>query len=332
MMPIVTPLRDGLRRVLGAPVILLGAWALTVAVALPLGLLLRGELQVALGETLTPGTATNSIAWDWWQQIADQTGGIGRLFTPPTVVTATLLSDLNHRLNGEGPGLIIGMIAAVHLIVWNFLAGGILDRYARNRPTRSAGFFSACGFHVTRLLRLALIAGLAYAILFGVVFDWLCDGVNSLTSPPPNEDQPLVMQLLIFLPFGLLLIGVNLVFDYARIRTVVEDRRSMIGAVLAGWRFVLRHAGACIGLYLVNGLALVASIAFYTTVAPDAGPAWAILLIGHAYIVTRLVITLLFSASEVSYFQSQLAHAGYVAAPPQVWPESPTAEALGRIS
>ena len=45
-----------------------------------------------------------------------------------------------------------------------------------------------------------------------------------------------------YLVFGLLLVLCNLVFDYARVRIVVEDRRSAIGALLAGARFA---APAC---------------------------------------------------------------------------------------
>jgi len=32
---------------------------------------------------------------------------------------------------------------AAWLVVWSFLSGGVLDRYARQRPTRAAGFFAA---------------------------------------------------------------------------------------------------------------------------------------------------------------------------------------------
>lgn len=330
-MPIVAPFQDGFRRVLSTPLVLLGTWLLTVAVALPLGLLLRGELQVAFGETLASGVATDSIAWDWWQQFAGHTSGTGRLFIPPIVVAATLLSDLNRLVTGDGLALIVGTITTIYLVAWTFLAGGILDRYARNRPTRSAGFFSACGVHVTRLLRLTLLTGLAYAVLLGVAFNWLFDGVNAGEFSPTTEGRSFAIQSLTSLVFGALLAGVNLVFDYARVRTVVEDRRSMVGAVVAAWRFVRRHPVACSGLYAVNCVVLVSTIALYTIAAPNTGPTWLIFLIGQAYLMARLVIMLLFWASEISYFQSQLAHAGYVASPQPVWPESPTAEALSRL-
>ena len=45
-----------------------------------------------------------------------------------------------------------------------------------------------------------------------------------------------------------------MLFDYVKIRTVVEDRRSIIGALLAAGRFMRRRAGATLGLYLLAGL------------------------------------------------------------------------------
>lgn len=48
--------------------------------------------------------------------------------------------------------------------------------------------------------------------------------------------------------FGALVLFANLVFDYAKVRAVIEDRRSAIGALAAGWRFIKRNPGSAIGL------------------------------------------------------------------------------------
>jgi hypothetical protein len=79
-------------------------------------------------------------------------------------------------------------------------------------------------------------------------------------------------------------------------------------------------------------------MAVYALVAPGAGSTgpsslslWLAFLAGQVYLLALLASKLLFYATEIAYFQSQLAHAGYVAAPAPVWPESPTAEALGRL-
>ena len=46
----------------------------------------------------------------------------------------------------------------VWLVFWSLAYGGIVDRFARNRPTRAHGFFAACGGHAMALGRLATVA------------------------------------------------------------------------------------------------------------------------------------------------------------------------------
>jgi hypothetical protein len=58
---------------------------------------------------------------------------------------------------------------------------------------------------------------------------------------------------------------------------------------------------------------------------------WLGLLVGELFILARLWTRLLFFASQTAFFQSELAHAEYVAAPLPVWPESPSVEALETV-
>jgi hypothetical protein len=336
-MPIVTSLFDGLGRVIRAPVILAGAAALTLVLAAPMGLLLRGELETALGDSVVADAMADGVAWDWWRQFSSQATGLERSFTVSVIGIATVLDNVSGLLDGERPDPVIVAVVVLYLVVWTVFSGGVLDRYARNRATRSAGFFSACGLYGSRLVRLAIISGLTYLFLFGVVHGWLFDDLyEMMTRNLTVERQAFAIRAALYIVFGLALAAVSLVFDYARVRAVVEDRRSMLGAVVAGWRFVRRRPGMCAGLYLANGLALLGVMASYALVAPGAGGAgwalWLAFLTGQAYVVARLASKLLFYASEIALFQSQLAHAGYVAAPAPVWPESAAAEALGRLS
>jgi hypothetical protein len=131
--------------------------------------------------------------------------------------------------------------------------------------------------------------------------------------------------------FGAALLFVNLIVDYAKIRMVVEDRRSALGALTAAIRFIARQPGAAIGLYLFNTIAFLVVLVLYRVAAPGAAGgtlAWIALLIGQLYIVLRVVVRLTFAASQIALFQSRLAHAGYTARPPAVWPDSPAAEAI----
>ena len=168
-MPIVTSLLDGLRRVVRAPLILVGAAMLTLLLAVPLGLLLRGELLRALGESVVADAMADGVAWDWWQQFSSQATGLARSFTVSVIGFAAVLVNLSALLDGDGQQPVIVAVVVGYLVVWTVFSGGVLDRYARNRATRSVGFFSACGLYGSRLLRLAIIAGPTLTQVFQIV-------------------------------------------------------------------------------------------------------------------------------------------------------------------
>ncbi len=340
-MSFIAPLGDGLRRVARAPMVLAGAAVLTATVALPPALLLREASPAALrddaagnpvaggpaaADAAPGGPAPSCIPLHWWRFAHDVYPVGAGPCAPPGEADAPL-AHLRGLLDDEGPGPALAAVVVAYLAAWTLFSAGAIDRYARNRPTRGAGFFAACGVYGPRLLRLALIAGLAYWALFRAVHPWLVGA-----APPGGGVPPAAM--LRHLGFGLLLALVGLVFDYARVRAVVEDRRSMVGALLAGWRFVRRRPAACLGLYAANGAVAAAVVGVWATTSPDISTGvsmgWAVLA-GQAYVAARLAAKLFFYATEVAYFQSRLAHAGYVAAPAPVWPESAAAEALGRL-
>ena len=328
-MPFIAPLTDGLRRVARAPMVVAGAAVLTAAVALPPGLLLGDRRPGAPPETrAAAGAAAGCIPFQWWRFPAAEYSVDGRPCAAGAGGTDAVLASLRTLLDGEGPDPALGAVAVVFIAAWTLFSAGAIDRLARDRPTRGAGFFAACGAYGPRLLRLTLIAGVVYWVLFRAVQPLIVGA-----PPPPGAGVP-AGGALRYLGFGLLLAAAGLVLDYARVRAVVEDRRSMLGALLAGWRFVRRHPAGCLGLYAANGLVLAAVIVAYAVAGPPptGGPTWGAFLAGHLYLVARLASRLLFYATEIAWFQSRLAHAGYVAAPAPVWPESASAEALGRLT
>ena len=87
-----------------------------------------------------------------------------------------MLDNLSAFADGEARPSPLLWLGACYLLLWLFLAGGILDRYARARPTRSYEFFTACGVYFVRFLRLAPFIALAYYVLFAVVHPLLLRG------------------------------------------------------------------------------------------------------------------------------------------------------------
>jgi hypothetical protein len=325
--------RAGSRRVNRAPLLVAGMAAVTLLVALPLSLALRGMIETHLGHSLMADQVASATSYDWWQEFSAQASGLSATFVPSIIGFGAVLDNLSGLADNLPLASTIVGVTAAWMIVWSFLSGGLLDRLARDRATRAHGFFAACGVHFWRFARLGAIAFLFYYVLFTRVHGWLLtDLYEVFTQNTTVERTAFAVRVLLYLAFGAMLAFTSLMLDYARIRIVVEDRRSAIGGLLAGVRFVLRRPGGTIGLYVLNAAAFVALVLAYAVAAPGAPRSgiamWLILALGQLYIVARHYLKLVFYASQTAYFQGALAHAAFGAPPPAVWPDSPAAEAI----
>jgi hypothetical protein len=308
---------------------------MTFLLALPLAITLRGTLAAHLASSLAAETAATGVNYDWWQEFSAQATGLGTTFTPSVIGFAMVLDNVSSVLDAKGSILPIAAALGLYLGGWAFLSGGILDRYARQRPLRAYGFFGASGVYAFRFLRLAAIAGLVYWWLFAYVHSWLFEEqFVTLTRGIGVERTVILVRVLFYLLFGGLLIATNLVVDYTKVRIVVEDRRSVLGALVGSLRFIRNHPRHVISLFVLNGLTFLLVLGAWALVAPGAGgpglTMWLAFFLSQLYVVVRLLVKLQFMASGVALFQSNLAHASYVSAPVPAWPDSPAAEAIAR--
>ena len=233
--------------------------------------------------------------------------GLARVAAAPVVLAGTIALVSFY---GAGDDLRHGVGA---VLLWAFLTGGILDRYARGRPTRARGFFAACGAHFGAMLRLAV----SVLLLVGVVHLAIGGGF-------PNDYVHMAA-------FGVALLLI-LVLTLAQVRIAVEDRRSAIGALLAGGRFAARNPAA-IGLYAIFVLAALGIMLGFERIEHAPGVSESTLrLAAEVTSALECLLALAWLATAVSLFQSRLAHAGYTAGPPLTWPESPAAESIGNAA
>jgi hypothetical protein len=325
--------RDGLRRVNGALLLVAGMALVTLLVALPLSFVVRDAVEQHLGRSMAAEAVADGASFEWWQEFTAQASGLAATFAPSIIGAGAILDNLDALLENARWAPAILSVTVAWLLAWSFLSGGVLDRLARRRPTRAQGFFAACGVNFWRFVRIGAVALLVYAFLFLYVHGWIFhDAYPFLTRDLTDERAAFAFRLAGYLLFGGLLAAVTAVFDVARVRTVVEDRRSALGAILAGARFVRRRPGAVLALYLIHALAFALLAALYAVLvpgAPGAGLAgWGVLALGQAYILGRHYLKLAFYGALVALFQSGLAHLSYTAAPAVLWPDSPAAESI----
>ena len=246
------------------------------------------------------------------------------------------MSTYSELLDGEGPppGVGAAMLAAGAL--WLFLSGGILGRCARRRRVGTRGFFGSCGVFFFRFLRLAVLTALAYAALAGPVHSWLFGVLYPwLVHDTTVERTAFLWRVAMYAVWIVPLLLVNVTADYAKVRAVIEDRHSMIGAILAALRFIRRHPTDVAVVYAGNAVVAGVVLVVYLLLAPDGrGGDWrllAVLVVGALYLIARLATRLGFLASAMALVERRFAHAEYTAPPLPVWPDSPAAEAIENL-
>jgi hypothetical protein len=287
-----------------------------------------------LGSSMAASSAARGVNWTWWQEFTTRQPAFAETFQPYIIGFASVLANVSAFVAAGLPGPLLASTGVAYVLLWLFLLGGILDRYARGRRLGAHGFFAASGVFFFRFLRLAVLAGFAWAFVFGVLHAWLFDGFYRwATRDVTVERTAFALHAALTVLFVLVVAAVMMVFDYAKVRAVVEDRRSMLGALLAGGRFVRRHPTAAAGVFLLNVLLFAAAVGAYALLARGAGGGSGFsvligLLVAQAYILARLFVKLSFYASATALFQDRLAHAEYTAMPRAVWPDSPAIETI----
>ena len=324
---------EGWRRVFGAPVLTIGILAATFFSALPLGVALQNELERHLGASLEGGRSEYQWNPIWAGEFRLHASPTARTFTHEILGFGGTLAALSGLVDAQTLDPTIAAVVAGYIGLWIFLSGGILDRLARGRPVRSFAFFAACGAYFLRFVRLAAIIGPCYWLLFTKLHPWLFGDVyDRWTRDLAVEQQVVAVRVGLYFVFVSALVAVNIVADFAKVRAVVEDRRSVISALSAALRFIRRRPMRVLALYGLNMLAAAVILRLWMQTAPGtSAPTWLILLGGQAYILARLWAKLAFMASEVVFFQGELAHANFTAAPERVWPDSPAVEAIRNL-
>ena len=299
----------GVRRVARAPAVLVAVWLLTALTTLPLAVALQRTLARHIDSGMAADAAASGVNYAWMQGFGDQATGLGATFKPTIIGFGATLDSLSGLLDNVHRPREIVAAAVVYAALWLFCAGGIITRYMCNG--RSKGFLAASGEYFVRFLRLGVVMAIVYGVLFRYVHGWLFGRVyDRLVHDLTVERTAFLIRVGLYAVFGLLLAACNIVFDYAKVRTVVDGRRSMIGAIGASARFIRRHAGSALALYVADFVLFLGAVALYGVAAPSAGPGgwsiWVALAIGQGYVLLRLAVKLVFYASEVELFTSSL--------------------------
>lgn len=300
----------GLARVLGSPLLVLWLWLFNFVVALPLAVVMAGSIESSIGASLVHQKLREGFDMGWYGEYRSRAEGVETTFSPSVVGVGAFVDNVEAWFDGglfeAFPGLVA--VGVLYAVVWALLLGGILHRLGGGTGMfRLSEFLSQGGAHFFRFARLAVISGVFYYSVYRFS-TWLFGRIQESTRDVTVEKTVLTYVVLAALLVVFLLSLVNMAFDYAKIATFKENRRSMLLAALKGFGFVLGNLRKTLTLYLGLGLVGVTFLFVYWLVAPGPGQASGVsvvvaFLVGQAYLVAKLVLRLTFYAGEMTLYE-----------------------------
>ena len=308
---------NGLGRVLRAPALVLVLWICSLAITIPPAIALNDAIGRHLGSSMEADAALDGTNYDWLQEFRAQASSLGRSLRTDVIGfaavldNASALADVNFR-----PMVVVVSAMVFASLVW-FLSPGIICRLAVDTPLGAGSILGVAGTFGFRMAKLGVVAAGVYGALFLSVHAWLFDEVFDRTTRDMTvERTAFFVRLALYGLFFLLVAAVNAVFDFARVRLVVEDRRSTVASIAAATRFIRNNAGAACGVYLLNVASFVLVAGVYAVVAPGAGGgywnAWYAFIVGQLYVAARLAVKLAFWGSEIAALQARFDCPGFV--------------------
>ncbi len=296
---------------MAAPGVAAGIWLVNLLLALPSAWAMGAILHGSIDDSLVHETMRSGFDMEWYFGFSDKAPGIAASFTPAVVGAGAFFENLEAWITGElfgrFPGLVaLGLLSA---LLWIFLSGGVLDRFAcPEGPTSLPDFARAAGRYFPRFIRLALLSSPAYILIY-LAARWFYGLLARLTRDVTEERTILALSLLTLGAAAALLVAVRLAGDYARIATVLEERRGMVRALALGFRFVLSRPLRVFGIYGGLGLVWAILLGIYTWVGPGAGPASIVgvllaFLAGQLMLLARIAVRLALLGSETAFYRN----------------------------
>jgi len=200
------------------------------------------------------------------------------------------------------------LIPVVLYFLWSvFSSGGILGRITSKQDERTtlAGFLSDGCRYFFRFFRVFLLSIPVYLLVLGLVYRLIGTLFDSWSKNARTEWGAFWASNLKLLVFLLLFSLVRMLFDYVKIRLVVEQSRKAFRATVLTFGFLVRRLARAWGLYLLIGvLSLAVSFLFLGVSRLLAGGFGAILLIvwEQIYMAVRQGFKVWFLSSEYHFY------------------------------
>ncbi|MBN2411264.1 hypothetical protein JXQ31_06190 [candidate division KSB1 bacterium] len=262
-------IRDGLSIVFEnfkmIPVVYIANTSLALLLALPVFSLLNNDI----GYKGIRDEMTSGFNYEWWSGFSLNAEGLEKTIRPALSGGFAALFD-NFELLFTGKftsfGLMIFLFGLTYIFLNAFFNGGVIGLYADEKRTFSISrFFSLSGFYFHHFFALALTAVLLFFVFYKVIHPAIFGLIDHFSVKWMSEKAVWFLNLAGYFIIGLFILFIKIVFDYARIILVVENKESSWLCIWLAFKFMIRHILKTFGLYLIlilAGLGLLLVIGF----------------------------------------------------------------------
>ena len=233
----------------------------TLVLAVPLYKTLRDSIgRSEVGLRLSEG-----FDYLWWEEFRDQSRGAETTFSPSIFGKGAVLDNYVNVIDLQALDLpdVILFLGFLYILFHTFLSGGILTIFKQDNSCFSLKvFFSGAGHLFFRFFFIVLFSWIFFWSIF-LLRGFFFSVVDRVSETARSEILPFILGLVFSIVTYFLFLFIQMVFDYARIRTVLTESRNILNSILEALRFVFRHLGATLGLfYLLFLTNLVATVFF----------------------------------------------------------------------
>lgn len=279
--------------------------------SLILAIPMYNSLKESVGQSEVGNRLAAGFDYLWYEEFQDQAEGLETTFSPSLIGKGAILNNLESLIQMSfffsSPILIAFGLS--YLILRVLLAGGILSVFNQDVPRFAMKeFFQGAGAHFIRFLGLMLLSWIFILVITTFLLNALHSIISDISAESVSEVTPFLLRLaLSALTFSFLLF-VQMVFDYARIKTVLEDSRNIIKVTLEAFGFVLKHPFSTFGLfYFIILIQIIITVAYILLkeIIPQTNflLVLAVFILQQMFIFTVIWIRCLLYSSQMAFYR-----------------------------
>ena len=280
--------------------------------SLPLALPLFHDLGESFGTSHVGQNMVEGFDYLWWEQFRYGSEGVSQTFSPSVIGKGAVLDNLENLLQMRFlsfPPALLALLA-FYLLSRTFLTGGVISVLC-DSPQRFSlrAFFHGAGRYFRSFFLLMLASWAFFYIVGGPLRGKFGELIANTSARSYSERPGFWLGILAGAVTLVLFLLIQMIFDYARIRTVLGPDQNPANSFLGALRFCRGRFKTTMGIsysfILLNSVLMACYIVIIEGLPQSAlGGILFAFVIQELFIAIHIFLRCWLNASQVQLYQS----------------------------